>query len=687
MAAGLSIDSKDVYCSIGDGAKADLEESKDGFKKVLPISPDDDDSDLEEIADELRSPPNFYKVTYDASYEIFRARYNAEPVETHLFSEGLEVQIGGKKYYFPQRFINSRLEMIQMLSHLQKQKGFFPPGAFISILAKIADRTQELDLTDPVIQLVISVCGNAFNDVSTQKYSRLSVERLTDLSLTFFRDAVHLIDRGFVRQREEFLSEVLTNISQLVTVTHERDHNGSDVVTRSVAPVFRLGRVKAHTGPLAHLTRENVKRAPVFERITFTEASLIAIRAKRVAVDTENDPSSPAVISALISLDKTHPVMHKENWYDYALAAYFLGKITDSQLLSLALIASAESNPYPHSTRSIQTKDGKEIVANAISPYFVVEGTTKEETAEMLQFVARDLSPVESQVIVVDFDSEDPECLEMQIYNTLEYRSFFITGADGTPKMVMLTPSLLERLLQLTTGDNHMRVNATFGYSKNPKYWMRDPISRDATIVMPGIYTPVVHDFNFSHPHAVTFHDLSYHLLIESNIPLKHRRAFRRIAQMVTRRIDLMREADMDPADIQQAIFLRSVICDRDFALYTRKDTTEYYFGDEELSDSEKFFASIMLLSLKISHGHLIEHHGLSIIDDFEFSEGDRANINAMFRGIMGYIMSERATFEGEFGLDFGAIDTLEGKLSREDPRIYGMIKDIYDRMKSAMRA
>lgn len=229
------------------------------------------------------------------------------------------------------------------------------------------------------------------------------------------------------------------------------------------------------------------------------------------------------IACAFREFDQDHEIFKKGDWFDYALACYFSGKLTDGELCALSELSTLIAYQQPDSVVDVEIVD---LDSKKGEKFFLefYKGVLKENPFSIYQRLLAEIadqSRLEKLIFRIQF-SEKPKMLT--------FNEFVLRGMcyHRDRYLIHLMPFTFHTLLTMHFGDNVQGLSACFGYSEDLTYWRYDqrPISIPCTRI--PIMT-CVHDQEVSHPIEMLVHDTA-HQIICCYIPKEHRNIFRQIA-------------------------------------------------------------------------------------------------------------------------------------------------------------
>ncbi|MGD2168674.1 MAG: hypothetical protein PVI40_00335 [Chlamydiota bacterium] len=302
--------------------------------------------------------------------------------------------------------------------------------------------------------------------------------------------------------------------------------------------------------------RSHIELSPLFSTVKERDRKELIVAGIHALGHLQMTETLEEVSCAFREFDKAHSIFNKGDWFDYALACYFSGKLTDGELCALALLSTLISYQQPKEVVNVELVD----LESKIGEEFFSEcyqGILKSDTTSVYQrllFEIKDRSPLEKLVFRVSF-SKKP--------NMQDFNSFVLKGMcyHQDKYLLHLMPFTFHTLLKVHFGDNVQDLSACFGFSEKIKDWCHDqrPISIPCTRI------PVmscVHNQKISHLVETLIHDTA-HQIICSHIPKKHRDKFRKVANY------LGKESE-NSLHKQELLAIRNYFYDMPFLYYTR---------------------------------------------------------------------------------------------------------------------
>ncbi len=199
-----------------------------------------------------------------------------------------------------------------------------------------------------------------------------------------------------------------------------------------------------------------------------------------------------------------------EDFIPTAFLAYFEEKINRNQLATLCLYEAMETLPD-------SVNYSIDFHPDCMSTYKTVFDC-EEIDLDMSNF-----SPLDKTFFILNADLSRNELIP-EVLTRMQQETFDIgtlkENHDFIPFYVP-SPQLITETMKAKFGDNAISPNPVFGFSDDPKYWT-DINRRDAAI--PCRYFPqpkTIHNFRVDSEYDIYFHDVRYHLYLDSANPYK----------------------------------------------------------------------------------------------------------------------------------------------------------------------
>lgn len=262
------------------------------------------------------------------------------------------------------------------------------------------------------------------------------------------------------------------------------------------------------------------------------------------------------ITQAFREFDLSHSIFSKSDWFDYGLACYFAGKLTDAELCALAVLSTLVSYQQPEDVIGIEIIDLESKRGEEFFPEFY-QGTLKCDPNWVYRTLLSRIkhrSRLEKLIFRMEF-SKKPK---MQDFN-----AFVLQGMCyfEDKYLLHLMPFTFHELLKIHFNDNVQELGACFGYSEDLEDWRGDqrPISVPCTRIP---VMSVVHNQRISHLLETLVHDTA-HQVICSYIPKDHRDAFRKVASYLDNQL---KNGTYNP----KLAAIRNYFYDMPFLYYTR---------------------------------------------------------------------------------------------------------------------
>ncbi|MCI5052352.1 MAG: hypothetical protein MRY21_04355 [Simkaniaceae bacterium] len=324
--------------------------------------------------------------------------------------------------------------------------------------------------------------------------------------------------------------------------------------------VYPISRSARYEFPI---TFESLKQTELFGRVPRVELTPFLSELENLEI-TYDELKKAAVAFVNARLD--HEIFERTDWPLVAFLAHFHGFITKNQLCQLQLL-----------DRYLQM-DSPKAVAAGVS-ILTPEMLAKHKLPEM---EIMDLPPLERILLKVVFLQETRH--EIKHITSLIVYSNFDELIKDRRKLLILSPTLVDRKHAAQFPKTSMKINPVFGYSKRMDRWMSIK-TRDATVPSRFFSAPEkVHEQWCATSYDIYYHDTGYHTFVDSANP--HRAFYRDLAKQLlrqNRRANLM-------AAIQ---FL-----DRDMRIFSSKEVREYYKVERYVQHPNYLFWANMVYTI-----------------------------------------------------------------------------------------
>ncbi|PIS01361.1 MAG: hypothetical protein COT84_02940 [Chlamydiae bacterium CG10_big_fil_rev_8_21_14_0_10_35_9] len=304
--------------------------------------------------------------------------------------------------------------------------------------------------------------------------------------------------------------------------------------------------------------RNHIELSPLFSTVKERDRKELIVAGIHTLGQLQMMGTLEEVSCAFREFNQAHSIFNKGDWFDYALACYFSGKLTDGELCSLALLSTLISYRQPEDIVSVEVVDLESKIGEKFFSEFY-QGILKSDATSVYQrllFEIKDKSLLEKLVFRISF-SKKP--------NMQDFNSFVLRGMcyHQDECLLHLMPFTFHRLLKMHFGDNVQDLSACFGFSEKIKDWCHDqrPISIPCTRI------PVmscVHNQKISHLIETLVHDTA-HQMICSHIPKMHRDKFRKVANYLDKESENLLHK-------QELLAIRNYFYDMPFLYYTREN-------------------------------------------------------------------------------------------------------------------
>ncbi len=203
-----------------------------------------------------------------------------------------------------------------------------------------------------------------------------------------------------------------------------------------------------------------------------------------------------------------------ENYLPVAFLSYFKREINRNQLATLCLMCHVD----PSSIRTIDHPDDR---------------AQYQEAYDCDEIDMRTLKPLDKVFFVLETKTRNNPSIDT-IIRTFSQRP---TPKDTKFKYLLPSPQLIQETLKAKFGANAIKPNPVFGFSNDLKYWW-DVKHRDVAIPCVEYFSQpkMIHIEKVVHPLDVYYHDVEYHLLIDSSNP--HREDWINLANFLERQPD-----------------------------------------------------------------------------------------------------------------------------------------------------